>query len=73
MTNKQKTDLELANENLSELKPNVTTSDRKEAPASEATVIQYLNGLGKDLDTAMDLLRYFRGRIEERRKELTQS
>lgn len=71
MADKQnKTDLEVANESLAKLKPNVTTSDRKDAPASEATVIQYLNGLGKDLDTAMNLLQYFRGKIEERRKLL---
>lgn len=73
MINEQKTDLELANDCLAELKPNVTASDRKGAPAAEATVIQYLNGLGKDLDTAMLLLRYFRGRVDERRKELSQS
>lgn len=73
MSKEQKTDLQIANELLADLKPNVTTSDRKEAPAVESTVIQYLNGLGKDLDTAMKLLKYFRGRIEERRKELTES
>ena len=69
----QKTDLELANESLAELKPNVTASDRKEAPAAESTVVQYLNGLGKDLDTAMELLQYFRGRIEGRRKVLSKN
>lgn len=65
-----KTDLELANEILVGLKPNVSASDRKEAPASELTVIQYLRGEGKDLDTATKLIQYFRGRIEERRKSL---
>jgi hypothetical protein len=40
------------------------------APASEATVIQYLNGEGKDLDKAMELLQFFRERIETRRKIL---
>lgn len=73
MNNVQKTDLQVANESLADLKQNVTTSDRREAPASEATVIQYLNGLGKDLDTAMKLLQYFRGRIEDRRKVISQS
>lgn len=68
MANEQKSDLALANEQLAELKPNVTTSDRKEAPFAEATIIQYLNGLGKDLDTAFEMLQFFRGRIEERRK-----
>lgn len=70
MGNEQKTDLQLANEALTELKGSVTTSDRKEAPVSESTIIQYLNGEGKDLDTAMELLRYFRGRIEARRTEI---
>lgn len=63
-----KTDLELALERLLELKPNVTAADRKEAPASEATIVAYLNGQGKDLDTAIKLLRFFSGRIEERRE-----
>jgi hypothetical protein len=70
MENEQKTDLDLANDALAALKPNVTASDRKEAPVAESTLIQYLNGSGKDLDTAMELLQYFRGRIEERRKLL---
>ena len=70
MSHQQKTDLQVANECLRELKPNVTASDRKEAPASEATVIKYLDGYGKELDTAMKLIEYFRGRIEERRKIL---
>lgn len=69
----QKSDLQVANKALSELKLNVTTLDRKEAPASEATVVQYLNGLGKDLGTAVKLLQYFRGRIEERRKILNEA
>ena len=65
-----KTDLVLANESLVELKINVTASVRKAAPASEATVIKYLNGLGTDLDISMKLLGFFRGRIETRRKLL---
>jgi len=67
MANKQKTDLETANEAITRLKPSVTTSDRKEAPWAETTVIQYLNGLGKDLDTAVEVLQFFRKRIEDRR------
>jgi hypothetical protein len=70
MANEQKTDLEIANELLTQIKPNVTTSDRKAAPFVESTVIQYLNGLGKDLDTAFEMLQFFRARIEERRKIL---
>lgn len=66
--NTQKTDLELANENLAALKANITASDRNECGLSVATVVQYLKGEGKDLDTAMMLLQFFRKRIEDRRK-----
>ena len=72
MSTGQKSDLELANAALLEIKQNVSASDRKSAPASGATIVQYLNGLGTELDTAMKLLSHFRGRIEERRKELTE-
>lgn len=72
MNTGQKTDLQLANEALRELKVNVTASDMKHAPASTPTLIKYLNGQGKELDTAMKLIEYFRGRIEERRKVLLQ-
>jgi hypothetical protein len=68
MSDKQKTDLDAVNELISALKPNVTASDRKEAPASLPTVQLYLDGLGKDLDTGIALLKYFRERIEGRRK-----
>jgi hypothetical protein len=73
MSDQQKTDLQIANQCLMELKQNVSTSDRKDAPASEATVIKYLDGNGKELDTAIKLLQYFRGRIEDRRKVLFES
>lgn len=73
MTNKQKTDLEIANEALLALAVNVSASDRKDCPSSEATIVQYLKGEGKDLDTAMKLLKFFRQRIEDRRKVLTQN
>lgn len=65
-----KTDLDLANEALVALKPNVSASDRKEAPASEAIVVAYLKGEGRDLDTAMSLLGFFRMRIDARRKAI---
>jgi len=66
-----KKDLDRVNKLLSELKPNVTAADRKEAPASELTVIQYLNGEGKDLAKGMELLRFFNAKVEERRSLLT--
>ena len=73
MVNGQKTDLQLANEALMALRVNVTASDLKEAPVSEPTILRYFEGNGRKLDTAMKLLKYFRGRIEERRKEIIES
>jgi hypothetical protein len=72
MENTQKTQLESASEQLAELIPNITTSDRQEANKeySEFTVIQYLKGRGKNLDTAMNLLKFFRKRIEQRNQIL---
>lgn len=64
----KKTDLELANEALAEIKPNVTAADRKECSRSEAMIIRYLNGQGTELDTAVELLEFFRERITQRRK-----
>lgn len=70
MENKQKTQQQQANEALMALAINVSTSDRKEAlnSYSEFTIIQYLKGRGKDLDTAMALLEFFRKRIADRNK-----
>ena len=73
MSNNQKSDLDLANQALLALKINVTTSDRADSPRCEAITIQYLKGQGKDLDTAIELLDYFRERIEERRKKIIES
>lgn len=70
MANKQKTDLQVANEALVALSVNVSASDRQECPSSEVTIVKYLKGEGKDLDTAMKLLQFFRQRIENRRKVL---
>ena len=52
----------------------VTQSDRQLALVkySHFTVSQYLNGKGRNLDTAMDLLRLFRERIDERGRELSE-
>jgi hypothetical protein len=63
-----KTDLDNVNKALRELSPNVTASDRAEAPYSLQTIVKYLKGLGKDLETGMELLRFFKQRIEDRRK-----
>lgn len=67
--------LEQANTLLKELSVNVTTSDRKAAQVkrngySRFTIGTYLKGEGKDLDIALDLLKFFRKRIEDRDREL---
>jgi hypothetical protein len=64
--------LEQATAALMAISPNVTVQDKKEAftTFSPFTISQYLNGKGKRLDTAMALLKLFKGRIEERNKEL---
>lgn len=74
MESTQKTQLERANEELVELAPNVTASDRQEAIATKEysafTIVQYLNGRGKNLDTAMKLIQFFRKKIEGRNRVL---
>lgn len=74
MEQQQKSQLERANEALVELAPHIPTSDRQHAMLtySEFTVIQYLKGRGKNLDTAMKLLELFKKRIEGRELALTQ-
>lgn len=62
--------LDKANAALRGLAHDVTTEDRAKAPLSQPMVVAYLKGEGKDLGTAMDLLRYFRKRIADREKEL---
>jgi len=62
--------LDKANAALKALAHNVSTEDRKEAGFSEVTIVAYLKGEGKDLDTAMKLLKFFRKRIADRDREL---
>lgn len=66
------TQLDKANAALVELAVNTTTTDRNEAKEtwSEFTIVQYLTGKGKNLDTAMKLLEFFRTKIKEREKLL---
>ncbi len=71
MAAKQKTQLEQVNEVLQkEIVQNVTTEDRKEAIKqlgySEFTIVQYLKGRGRNLDTGIKLLEFFRKRIGSR-------
>lgn len=72
MEKEQKSQLQRANEALVSLAPTITTSDRQEAMKeySEFTLYQYLKGQGKNLDTAISLLQFFRKRIEGREKVL---
>lgn len=63
-----KTDLERANEALAALKPNVTAADRNDSGRNWRTIRDYLNGQGTDLEIAVELLQFFRERIENRRK-----
>jgi hypothetical protein len=62
--------LDKANKALKDLAHNVISEDRKEAGVSEPTIVAYLKGEGKDLSTAMKLLRFFRKKISDREKEL---
>jgi hypothetical protein len=73
MTTAQKTQMEKANDVLEqELKANVTSEDRQAAVTeldfSLFTVATYLTGKGKNLDTAMKLIEFFRKRISDREK-----
>lgn len=72
MTDKQLTQLEKANSALMKLASEVTTSDRVEAMKtySEFTIVQYLKGRGKNTDTAVNLLQFFRKRISDRDKAI---
>lgn len=66
--------LDKANEVLKGLSVNVTTDDRraveKKYSFSRFTTVAYLKGEGKDLDTAMKLIDFFRNRIDGREKAL---
>lgn len=75
MQTEQKSQLDLANDELLAIKGNVTTSDRNEAKKeySEFTIVQYLKGEGKDLDTAFALLQFFRKRIQDRGRLIANS
>jgi hypothetical protein len=74
-SNTESSQLDQANAVLIDLSKNVTTDDRKaiiaEGILSEPHVIRYLKGNGTDLDTAMNLIRFIRKRIEERARELS--
>ena len=64
----KRTQLEKANAELLELAPRITRDDRREVLIhySNFTLIQYTKGRGKNLDTAIKLIKLFRERIEKR-------
>ena len=55
---------------LVSLRKNITATDRAECKYSRPTIDLYLSGKGPDLDTAVDMLVYFNGKIEERRQKI---
>lgn len=62
---------------LSELSANISDEDRelaaKKIGISKRTIARYeKEGTGKNLDTAMALMKFFRNRIEEREKLIGQ-
>jgi hypothetical protein len=66
-----KTQLDKANAALVKLKKDITSDDRKAASLeldikARSTMVQYLNGKGKDLDVSVKLLGFLRKRIVER-------
>lgn len=71
MENEQ-TQLERANEELLKLVPNITSGDKSEAESlyHKNTIFRYLKGEGKDADTAVALLSFFRKKIEERDEKI---
>jgi hypothetical protein len=59
---------------LDELKPNITTSDRRAAQQffgiSKASISKYLNGQVMTAETGLDLLDFFHNRVTERHERL---
>lgn len=68
------TQLEKANAILTQLNPNITAQDRvdaqKELELSEPTVKRYLIGQAKEIDTAIRMINFLRGRIKQRDEAL---
>jgi hypothetical protein len=60
---------------LQELRPLISSKDReaaeKELNVSPVTIIRYLNGNAKKIDTATQLIQFFKRRIEERDRIIT--
>lgn len=73
INNETGSQLDRTNEALKKLSANVTTDDRREAMKtwSESTIVDYLNGRGKNLNTAIKVLQFFQKRIKDREKVLS--
>ncbi len=71
-----KTQAERLSGELLAIKPDITTADRKALENAEgytrSTISDYLNGRGKDNDTSVKMLAFFRERIAEREKMIAQ-
>lgn len=74
-TDAQNKPLDKAATVLQGLRPLVSSKDReaaeKELKVSPVTIIRYLNGNAKKIDTAAQLIQFFKRRIEERDKIIT--
>lgn len=66
--------IELANILLAEMSRNITEEDRKACESSikisMPSIKRYMIGQGRNLDTAMKLVKFFKKRISERDKIL---
>ncbi len=71
---KKENQISTANNILKQLRTNITAQDKEAAiqglELGEATVTRYLNGEAKKIETALDLIKFFRGRIADRDREL---
>lgn len=74
VTQNAKTQIDKANGLLLELVPEITATDRdmaqKELDLSEPTITRYLNGKAKKIDTALELIKFFKKRIADRERAL---
>ncbi|WP_143157397.1 hypothetical protein [Cnuella takakiae] len=75
--NKPKTQLDKVNNAFIAISSDVTAEDKKaaqlELTVSRYTVNSYLKGEAKDIELAMNLLKFFKKRIAARDKELTKA
>lgn len=70
----EQTQAERLAEELLKLKPDVTAQDRSDAThiCGKATISKYLSGNVMDNDTAVKLISFFKGKIQQREQTLFQ-